>query len=164
MKPKIPKILPGSFHRGSGWRTQYERLERWFERIKSAQSKEDCADFIFAFFQNCYHLKDYLLETAEIKKSEIEDLFSQKTEMGICRDICNVTKHCHLNFPPSQKYEISFIQTYAPQNHPYFSPGWFGDDAKLLVVADDKNYDARELAFTCLNIWKEFLRGKNLLD
>jgi hypothetical protein len=56
------------------------------------------------------------------------------------------------------------VQEYCPPNHPYFRDGWFGGDARLLVVADDKNYDARELAHTCLNIWKDFLAQRGLLE
>lgn len=160
-KPQQPVkgILPWSLHKGVGGKSQFQRLERWCHRVEEARTKEDLADFIFTFFQNCFHLKDWLKKTDEVPEVDLEKLTSDNIELQICRDICNATKHFSLT-TPSQEYEISFIQEYCP---PRFGGGWYGGDARLLVVADDKNYDAKELMYKCLNIWKEFLLAKGVL-
>jgi hypothetical protein len=155
-KPILP-ILPWSLHKGVGWQTQFKRLERWYQRIMDAKSKDDLTDFLFTFFQNCYHFREWLESTNDIPKTELDALFRANPKLGICRDICNVTKHFSLSNPPSQKFEVSFVQEYCPPGHPFFNEGWFGGDAKLLVVTDDENYDARELAHQCLEIWRGFL-------
>ena len=164
-KQPVPKIMPWSLHKGSGWKSQLQRLERWYKRTKEAKSKEDIADFIFVYFQICYHFREWLISTSKVESQELKELFENNVELGICRDICNVTKHFELVSPPrpSQEYEVSFAQEYCPPNNPLFRPGWFGEDARLLVITDNKNYDAMELAYTCLNIWKKFLQEKELL-
>lgn len=164
-KQPVPKIMPWSLHKGAGWKSHFQRLERWYERIREAKSKEDISDFIFVFFQVCYQLREWLLSTSNVTKPELEKLFKENVELGICRDICNVTKHFELMSPPrpSQEYEISFAQEYCPPNNPLFRKGWFGGDARLIVITDNKNYDAMELAHTCLCIWQQFLKEKSLV-
>jgi hypothetical protein len=158
----VKPILRWSLHKGLGWQTQFKTLERWHQRVMDAKSKDDLTDFLFAFFQNCYHFREWLELASDIPKADLDALFLANPELGICRDICNVTKHFSLSRQPSQKFEVSFVQEYCPSGNPYFKDGWFGGDAKLLVVTDDKNYDVRELAHQCLEIWKEFLTKRGL--
>jgi hypothetical protein len=162
-QPILP-ILHWSLHKGVGWQSQYKRIERWYQRVMDAKSKEDLTDFLFTFFQNCYLLREWLELTADIPKADLDALFRANSELGICRDICNVTKHFSLSNPPSQKFEVSFVQEYCPPGHPYLKDGWFGGDAKLTIVTDDKNYDMRELAHQCLGIWKVFLKQRELYE
>ena len=158
----IPTILPWSLHKGVGWQSQFKGLERWHQRIIDAKSKEDLTDFLFTFFQNCHHFREWLEKTGGVSKDDLDALFKANSELGICRDICNVTKHFSLSMPPNQEFEVSFVQEYCPPGHPYFKDGWFGGDAKLMVVTDNKNYDVRELAHQCLEIWKGFLTKRGL--
>lgn len=53
--------------RGGGFREQYDRMLRWFERFKSiseGQVHTDNSDFyedtMRTFFETCYHLKDWV--------------------------------------------------------------------------------------------------------
>jgi hypothetical protein len=46
---------------------QYERVKRWYKRFdeinqgkENYRSSEDCRDEVYAFFINCYHLKDWI--------------------------------------------------------------------------------------------------------
>jgi hypothetical protein len=57
-------VLP-SVHNLEGVKGQWLRVKRWQKRLLSIKSNpemewEDKWDFIFAFFQNCYHLKDWI--------------------------------------------------------------------------------------------------------
>ena len=126
--------------------------------------KGDLTDFLFTFFQSCYHFREWMESTAGIPKADLDALFQANPEMGICRDIWNVTMHFSLSTPPSQKFEVSFVQEHCPSGHLYFNDGWFGGDARLTVVTDDKNYDARELAHRCLEIWKVFLSKRGMSE
>jgi len=90
---------------------RYGRMERWYDRAAHAKAKIDIADFLFAFFQNSYHFREWLEVTGDVTKDELDSLFKAHPELGICRDICNVTKHFSLSTPPppNQRYEISFV-------------------------------------------------------
>ena len=152
-------ILPWSLHKGVGGTSQFQRLERWCQRVDETTTKEDLSDFIFTFFQNCFHLKDWLKKTGEVPEEDLDKLTSNNIELQICRDICNATKHFSV-VSPCQKFEVSFVQEYCPK---FTGGGWFGGDARLIVVTDEKNYDAKELMHKCLKIWKEFLLAKGVL-
>lgn len=154
----ISPILPWSLHKGLGWKSQFQRMERWHQRVMNAETKADLTDFLFAFFQNCYHFREWLESNSSIERGEINAFFNANPELGICKDICNVTKHYSLSIPPNQKFQVSFLQEFCPKE------GWFGGDAKLLVITDNKNYDLRELAHQCLEIWKAFLKQHELLE
>ncbi|WP_145930881.1 hypothetical protein [Acidihalobacter prosperus] len=162
----VPPVLPWSLHKGRGWRSQLERMDRWYARMLHAKAKTDIADFLFAFFQNSYHFREWLEATGGVTKKELDLLFKDHPELGICRDICNATKHFSLSTPPppNQQYEISFVQEHCPQNGPLSGDGWFGGEAKLTVVADKRNYDARDLAYQCLEIWKAFVAQRKPED
>ena len=157
----IQPILPYSLHKAGGWQSKLEELNRWYQRVLDTNDKDDLTDFLFTFFQNCYHFREWL-EYGGIPKADLEALFRANPELGICRDICNVTKHFSLLTPPNQEFELSFLQEYCPPNNSYFRDGWYGEDAKLIVVTDEKNYDLRELAYQCLEIWKAFLKERGL--
>ncbi len=159
---KAPTILPHSLHKSTGWKSQFERTERWYNRVINAETKEDIIDYLFAYFQNCYLLREWLILTSELKQSELDDLFSENVELVICRDICNVTKNFSIS-RPSQEFELSIIQEYCNPNSPYHMNCWFGGDAKLTVVTDSQNYDALELARCCFEIWRRFLKSKGIL-
>jgi len=118
MQKKAQTILPWSLHKGTGWKTQYELMERWYQRSKIAEEKVDIADFLFAFYQSCYHLGDWLPLTSKLTKEDLSDLFTKHLELRICRDICNVTKHFSIG-NPSQEFELSIIQEYCNPDNAY---------------------------------------------
>ena len=56
-----------SAHNGLGWQSQYERVKRWHARVKTigiaqtdAEDTQREHDDVYAFFQSCYYLKDWL--------------------------------------------------------------------------------------------------------
>ena len=73
---------------GETWRDQWERLQRWHGRLNSllerhvmadssadwtyvlfAEYMADEVDVAYAFFMNCYHLKDWLKRSARAGKA-----------------------------------------------------------------------------------------------
>lgn len=110
---------------GFGWKYQWTRVQRWFKRLENIKekyaaeelSKEDVDDII-AFFQNCYHLKDWMINTLPSLKENIEHFINEKFEMRICHDICNGFKHKRLNrakidknFAILQEYDYETAET-----------------------------------------------------
>lgn len=96
---------------------QFQRTKRWFKRFEEIQNgrshtreSEYYQDIVYAFFQNCWHIKDWILNSTNIndsQKSNIKAFFYQNTDMKICRDIANGTKHLTIK-KPSIDPNISF--------------------------------------------------------
>jgi hypothetical protein len=76
-----------------------DRIRRWQERVIHAANSgsPDLEDFVFAFFQNCHHLQEWLLKTSNVDRQDIDALLVSTPQLRVCRDICNGTKHLTLN-------------------------------------------------------------------
>ena len=153
-----PRILLGSLHNSAGWEAQWQRVERWYERMTTAKNKHDILDFTFAFFQACAALPEWLELSGAVTRQEVSRFVDNHVELGICQDVSNVTKHYALTRKGHQDYELSIIREYSPPNNPYCRPGYYGGDARLTIVADKRTYDVRELAHTCLETWRTYLK------
>jgi hypothetical protein len=140
--------LGWSKHRNGAWRGQYDRTFRWYERTVRAASEAsgDVEDFSYAFFQNCYHLREWMLLTGGASQQELEDLFAGSPGLRLCRDICNGTKHFNID-RPSVDANFSVLREYAPSEP---------SSTRLLVIADSR-YDLLELAHRCMEAWRQFV-------
>jgi len=152
--------LPWSWHTSLGWRGQLERVRRWQKRLAATYDLTEAEDYLYVFFQNCYHLRDWLLSEKAVSQANLEQLFQVHAELRLCGDICNATKHVVLS-KPKQPCEFSLAREYRGPG-----AGWFGQDKSetFVVLSSGQNYEARELAATCLEIWEHFLKSQNLLS
>ena len=60
-----------------GWRGQYDRVVRWHGRVVAAANADpspDELDCLFAFFESCFHLREWLLVTAAVDQKALKDL------------------------------------------------------------------------------------------
>lgn len=160
--PPVQKEYPaGSIHRTNGWEGQLSRISRWLDRLMNAESRVDAEDFLYAFFQNAHHLRDW--SPGGRTTDEIDGFLNSNLATRICRDVANVTKHHELTRRPAQEYEPSILREYAGKNR-----GWFECDSRLVVVTNYKDdgivLDAREVAKECLRLWCEFLSPCDICD
>ena len=70
-----------SAHKSGGWRAQWDRTHRWYERVKrvgrdSTALPADRLDFLLAFFQNCYALRDWIQKDGTACQAELDMLMS----------------------------------------------------------------------------------------
>jgi len=151
-----PPELPWSWHKSHGYKAQLSRVRRWYRRLSSATVRDDIEDYLYAFFQNCYYLLEWLLSTKIVPQIDIESLFTDNVEMRLCQDICNATKHLSLSKPKMPR-EFSLAREYVGS-----TGGWFGNEAVLVVLSQGKKYDAMELAHRCLSLWEGFFRKYGL--
>ncbi len=134
-----------------GWQSQLARVERWYERLIAARNEDDQLDFLFAFFESSFALRDWLVNTLAATEQDMAALFKQHVELRLNRDLANSTKH-HSISRTSQDEPPSIAAEYAPE--------WptFGVDRRLIVLSEGKTYDALALAKRCLDIWREFVK------
>ncbi|MBI5778390.1 MAG: hypothetical protein HZA49_02920 [Planctomycetes bacterium] len=172
----MPKWIGESLHKPYGikqkdlWWMQWICVKRWYKRVQEIQErhiKTDIGladfDFIYAFFQNCYHLKDWLIASRPKLRKSIEDLFSTNDELQLCQDICNGTKHCELSRP---RRDANF-NIYREYDH-FALPNESSD--RYRIASDNKNkptesvktYDLFDLAHKCIETWKVFIINKKL--
>ena len=75
---------------------QFERVKRWYNRFKKTdngmlhnKNSDYYQDEIYAFFINCYHLKDWLVNDLppNIKKRDIESFVGKSKNLMISREV-----------------------------------------------------------------------------
>ncbi len=145
------------------WAIQWQRLQRWHRRTLQAQEKSrrqeldlEGIDTVIAFFQNAYHLRDWLLASRPDLQSELSILFRNSFEMGACRDICNGFKHKSVNRPSHdpdfnlyRKYDHFEIEGLSPVKYRIaFAHG-----------SHIRKFDLFELIASVYQQWKDFLRA-----
>ncbi len=87
------------------WKEQWHRVLRWYERIQDQnRSKQEYEDYLWAFFQNCWHMKDWLLNDPVLgrrKDAVKKEVHCPGGPLMICRDLANRSKH--LKLVPARK-------------------------------------------------------------
>jgi len=153
-----PPELPWSWHTSLGWRGQLKRIRRWQLRLRAAHDIRDAEDYMYAFFQLCYHLRDWLLSEKVLSESEVEQLFKRNVELRLCGDLANAIKHRKLN-RPKQPREPSLAREYCGAGG-----GWFGParSETFTVLSDGRSFEVRSLADKCLAVWEGALRKHGL--
>lgn len=83
---------------------QWNRTNRWFARLEGADqlTTPHCDDLAWAFFQNCWHLKDWIKNDEAIPSDDrvsIETIVEGHPALMICADLANGSKHLELRKP-----------------------------------------------------------------
>lgn len=143
---------------------QYYRTKRWHSQLNNIRKVNDPEDpdiqidIIYAFFMNCFHLKDWLIGSG-IDKNEVYNFMNQHTELLICRDLCNAAKHLYLT-----KSSTENVFGNGATIHKSYNP--YSDSLKnynFIVNSDNETFEVFELADKCLKLWKGFLEDNKLL-
>ncbi|MEI6117224.1 MAG: hypothetical protein WCP99_22000 [Burkholderiales bacterium] len=95
---------------------QLERARRCLRRFEAlcagiAHTKDavNYDDDVYAFFQNCYHLKDWIKNDPYCSKwPNPEKLIDNDQNLQICADLCNAQKHLKLTRPPRSAQNPQF--------------------------------------------------------
>lgn len=141
---------------------QLDRIKRLCEDIKrfsiaNDDNFETAIDAFTSFFIQCYHLKDWLIDS-RYGRVDIDIFVSRSSSLSLCRDIANTQKHKKLD-----KYE--------PQNHlinhkeknistpimKYYDPFRKEERFGIDVQEFDTLVDVIDLAEQCVRDWERFL-------
>jgi hypothetical protein len=144
------------------YREQLDRLLRSYERFRHIDegrrhnmTSADYEDEVYAYFMNCYHLKDWLINDPDFSASsrDVESYINNNKELQICGDICNAHKHLVLNRPRSEEDPIFG----AKKIHLHLGGGEAELKIKFTIDTTSGLLDAFELATKCLELWKTFI-------
>lgn len=147
---------------------QYERMKRWYRRFASLDhgrshdvTSDNYVDEIYAFFMNCYHLKDWIKHDTTISaavRQAVEPHINSNRPLMLCADICNSLKHLQLTSNRSGE-------------SPTFGPKQFGLSLgggpttitlKYVVNTTTGPIDAFRLATECVAAWDTFVAANAL--
>lgn len=149
-----------------GWLDQWNRVLRWYERFRlayqggnPAPSTDHFQDDAYAFFQNCYHLKDWLKNDLATKHlvSDVERYINESTPLSLCADMANGSKHMELD----QRARVD-RKTAITRADATVAIGT-AVTVKYHIDAGGLTYDAFDIATKALDDWRQFLSSKNLL-
>lgn len=141
---------------------QFDRVKRWYQRFVTIDEgrqhnlpSDNYQDEVYAFFVNCYHLKDWIKndESVGATAAKVEDFIKNNKELNLCRDICHGIKHLKLTKPRSGQ-DPRFGQR-------KFNVRLGGPETTISVryTIDTSSgpVDAFELATKCLKAWENFI-------
>ncbi len=150
------------------YQEQYARMKRWYAKFTALDqgrphdmSSDNYIDEIYAFFMNCYHLKDWVRQDSAVPRvvqESVEGYINANRSLKLCADICNSLKHLTLT---SQRSGES----------PTFGTKKFGValggeppaiKLKYQIDATGGTVDAFKLATDCVDAWNGFLSSKGL--
>ncbi|MHA1540890.1 MAG: hypothetical protein ACTSXL_03810 [Alphaproteobacteria bacterium] len=160
---------------------QLERINRYFLRLQKAYTNQEEAlinreDDILAFFVNCWHLYDWLIESENISRDDLEKEIKESKNLQFCRKLTNTYKHykrkkTKAGCKVKGKHIVININegskgTKVTDHFKDFilcenSDGCFlGGDFEILTNC----IDAKKLAQNCLNEWDIILQKNKLIQ
>jgi hypothetical protein len=147
------------------YREQLERVRRWYDRFAAITRgrphdvvSENYIDDVYAFFLNCYHLKDWIRNDSSLPSTVQDDCeiwINNSRSLRICADLCNSHKHLVLAKKPRSNEMPVFGEAHFGMS---IGPGLpAAINLRFDVDTTSGREDAFELATDCLAAWKGFL-------
>lgn len=147
----------------SGWNEQWTRVNRYYDRFKQmndgveghGKSSDYYFDDMLSFFQNCFHLRDWLIADNFIsaKTTKTPKQYVNDTEcLAICADLANAVKHMRLTHG---------MKSGAEPKRANRSLAVTGSSSVVMLKANIEHkgviLDAFKLATDCMEAWKAYL-------
>lgn len=150
-------------HFGTSWQDQRNRVGRWHKRLGAIGrgipvgiSKGEAIDDVFAFFMNCYHLRDWVIGSGFRSKADVDRYIRENLDLALCRDICTGLKHFRAESARAyvdsswSTATITVSSTVLARREPLPGEYW-------VITTDHGNVDMFDLADRCVAAWDSFL-------
>jgi len=142
----------------SQYREQLARVRRFLTRIETHNRPlQDYDDDMWSFFQNCWHLKDWVKNDPSVPpaiRATLEVDLASWPDLMTCADLANGTKHLQLKTP----------RVGARHTQKNFRVVIGGDSSVEYVIetGDGTQSDAVQLARNCVTAWEQQLKKYGL--
>lgn len=160
-----------------GWREQYERMLRSHAALNSVAfgetraDSDEARDRLIHFFQDAYHLKDWIKHDTATTVSGVEGAVTASAMLSLCADICNGIKHLGLDDSnPRRQPRTGDRDTSLTQQHVAVRPdAASSNDGPLpplhqwTITSDGRTFEATRVADLAVEDWQVWLRTKKLL-
>jgi hypothetical protein len=139
---------------------QLARVHRWLERIQAREGPSlEYDDFLWAFFQNAWHLKDWIRNDTTIPKNvrdSVVNTAENSKNLQICADMANRTKHLTLAFNRHDAAVTSRNITV------FVGSSRSSESTHIITLNDGTKVVAQELAKAVVAEWEAILRVAGL--
>ena len=141
---------------------QLERVMRWYGRFKEISESKNTSqasihdeDVVYAFFINCYHLKDWIKNDSsqDEMRGKVEEFVNSSESLSICADLCNGLKHLTIDKSRSGQNPSFGEKTqriYYDQTPIVVCQGF-------TINAGANTFDAFDVAGQCMEDWHQFI-------
>lgn len=141
---------------------KYENLQLEYQRIRDHKYIGDNPHLVDAtkedylrFFENCFHLKNWLKEDILLGDSireKVEGFIDKSANLKIAADLANASKHKVLNKNIRVDKDIDLIESgYGMM----YSPQIYGKN--IVISLNRGHFDAFDVASGCMSEWRDFL-------
>jgi hypothetical protein len=146
------------------WQHQHARMMRAYQRATSAGSVTvQVEDDLCSFFVWCFHLKDWLRNDPVIPaslKAAAGVLANTNESLKLCADVANGVKQ--LRALRTERADAEEATGSADGDVTLTGESLPGGE-RVVVVANGRHLDARDVAGRCVAAWAAFLREHRLL-
>ncbi len=159
---------------------QYDRVKRFFSRLTNQnRSQIDYEDDLWAFFQNCWHLKDWIKNDLTIPQNigkifedKIENEIKKYNSLMIAADLANRSKHFNLT-PKRLDANITkkSVTVHVPCLHLHLNSKT-GESHTVgecrseyfytIETKDGSEYDAFQIAQNAITDWDTIIKQLNI--
>jgi hypothetical protein len=154
-----------------GWQEQYGRMMRSHARLSDiaegrvSASSDDARDALFHFFQDAYHLKEWIKNDPTVTTSDVEEWIEDTEPLRLCADLCNGTKHLRLTVAKTKDLSTSFDSQSVTARPSPVGSGWPGDAPlhSWTIASSGQSCDAFDLAGRVVSAWRTWIYGEALL-
>jgi hypothetical protein len=157
----------------SGWREQYERMQRSHTAlVKRATgqinaSSDEARDTLYHFFQDAYHLRDWLRndEAGTDSHKSAASRFGRREVLRTCADLCNGTKHYKLRTAWTRDVSTAFASQSVSVRPAAAGSGQPPRPAvhSWTIESRGSQYDALTVADDVIAAWDTLLREAGIL-
>ena len=143
------------------WRTQYDRMERGYTRLNQPyQSSADYEDDIQHYFQDSWHLKDWIKNDTNvnsISRANVEAEVEGHKSLRIVADLANGGKHLNRHTNREGAYATGGNLTiHLGQSKPI-------DIDYDITLSDGSVFSAKAIVKEAFDAWQIVLKKLNLL-
>jgi hypothetical protein len=158
---------------------QFERVKRYLAKVNPSTkyhgNQIEYEDNLWSFFQNAWHLKDWIKNDSAIIKIPIEKIIGKYNSLKICADMANRTKHFqlttanrldakHIRTDVTVKLPVNLNDILTSTEKPY--PIIKASGSTYNYVIEDKygnTYEAIGLANEIVEDWKNII-SKHIIN
>ena len=154
------------------YQEQLARARRFLARVENSsvnpkvelppEKQTEYEDMLFAFFQNSWHVKDWIKNDDSAPRSlaaYIEDLCKAYRSLMLCADIANATKHLRLDRSPRLGGQV-VAQIMVQMTESFVTGESTGQVRYVYKITDaaGNSDDALSVARQALNDWESLIR------